>query len=124
MKLTDIIALAKQGYKPSDIRDLIELAESADTEPEKSSDTDHEKGGDTDDQENEKTDDLSESGSGTKEDNKSEDGSKEIDDLKKEIKKLKDDLKKAQKFNQSKDNSDEQVKSDEEVFRDAFKNLL
>ena len=26
MKLEDIIALAKQGYKPSDIRELIELA--------------------------------------------------------------------------------------------------
>lgn len=33
MKLTDIIALAKQGYKPADIRELIALAEETSTTP-------------------------------------------------------------------------------------------
>ena len=32
MKLTDIIDLAKQGYKPSDIKELIELSESAEND--------------------------------------------------------------------------------------------
>lgn len=33
MKLTDIIALAKQGYKPADIRELIALADETSTQP-------------------------------------------------------------------------------------------
>ena len=32
MTLTDIIALAKQGYKPGDIKELIEIAKTAEPE--------------------------------------------------------------------------------------------
>ena len=33
MKLSDIITLAKQGYKPADIRELISIAEDSEPEP-------------------------------------------------------------------------------------------
>ena len=33
MTLTDIIALAKEGYKPSDIKELIELAKTSEEAP-------------------------------------------------------------------------------------------
>ena len=35
MNLTDIITLAKQGYKPGDIKELIELSKAAEPEPKK-----------------------------------------------------------------------------------------
>ena len=36
MKLADIIALAKQGYTPADIRDLLSIAEETSEKPEES----------------------------------------------------------------------------------------
>ena len=63
MKLDDIIALAKQGYKPGDVKELIELSEG---EPE-------------DEPEDEQEDEL--------EDEKQ----KEIDELKEQIKKLQEE---------------------------------
>lgn len=34
LKLDDLVALAKQGYKPSDVKELIELSKEASKEPE------------------------------------------------------------------------------------------
>ena len=42
MKLTDIIELAKQGYKPSDIKELIELSESTESKEADQKTDDHE----------------------------------------------------------------------------------
>lgn len=96
MNITDIIALAKNGYKPSDIKELIELAT-----PENNSDV-----SDTDTATPETAD--------TDNDNKPidykalyESSIKELEDVKASNKKLSDDLKQAQTLNSNKDVSDD-----------------
>lgn len=49
MKLTDILELAKQGYKPSDIKELIELSEASEAKEAEQKTTE-------DDQQNEEAD--------------------------------------------------------------------
>lgn len=42
MSLKDIIELAKQGYKPSDIKELIALSQEPEQEPEQDTEQEHE----------------------------------------------------------------------------------
>ena len=98
MKLDDIIALAKQGYKPSDVKELIELSkDEPEYEPE-------------DEQEDELEDEP--------EDELEDEKQKEIDELKEQIKKL-------QEKNARKDNSDNgDLKSDDEKLVDLFRDFI
>lgn len=102
LKFTDIVALAKEGYKPSDIKELISMSESlfsptskedegASPLPDapKSEDAEHKT---TEDTKNDIKDDSSSSDT--------EEYKARIADLEKEIKSLNDKLSKAQKDNQ------------------------
>lgn len=95
MNISDIIALAKQGYKPGDIKELIEL-----TAPESNSNVSEQ-------------DAATPDNAAQDEDNKPidyralyEDSIKELENVKASNKKLADDLKQAQKENSNKDISD------------------
>ena len=100
MKLDDIIALAKQGYKPSDVKELIELSkDEPEYEPEDKPEYEPE---------DEPEDEL-------EDENEKQ---KEIDELKGQIKKL-------QEENARKDNSDnEDLKSDDEKLVDLFRDFI
>ena len=102
MKLDDIIALAKQGYKPSDVKELIELSKD---EPEDEPVDELE-----DETEDEPEDEL--------EDEPEDEKQKEIDELKEQIKKL-------QEENARKDNSNNNyLKSDDEKLVDLFRDFI
>lgn len=88
MKLTDIISLAKQGYKPADIKELISMAD--DTTEKEEPETEPEK------EEPEKEEPKTEP---EKEPETEPDKSPTLDELKKEIEKLKSELKVAQQKN-------------------------
>lgn len=94
MNISDIIALAKNGYKPNDIRELIELSKvgidsDVSGEPDVAPET-------SEDEDNKPIDYKS----------LYEESIKEIENIKASNKKLADDLKKAQKDNSNKDISD------------------
>lgn len=117
MTLTDIIALAKQGYKPSDIKELIALAES-DAPEETNEETVETEDNETEDQENKETDEK-------ESETDPEELKKLLDQFKSENEKLKKDLKTAQKLNQTHDTSNEDNReTDEDIFNKAFQNLL
>ena len=94
MKLDDIIALAKQGYKPNDIKELIELSKD---EPK-----DEPKDGPKDKPKDEPKDEKQ----------------KEIDELKEQIKKMQEEN--ARKDNS--DNDD--LRSDDEKLVDLFRDFI
>ena len=111
MNITDVIALAKQGYKPNDIKELIALTseENNGNVSEKLSEPDNE----------------TEAG----EDNKPVDyealyneAIKENESLKANIGKLNDDLKQAQKNNIKKDvSSNNTIETSEEIWTNFLK---
>lgn len=92
MKLTDIIALAKQGYKPADIKELITLAEDdVETEPETLPEDDPKTQPETEPTpkpDNEINTEV-----------KDDDNRPTLDELQKEVEKLKGELKVAQQKN-------------------------
>ena len=109
MNITDIIALAKQGYKPADIKELIELSTldvNSDV-PEPETETPDE--------------------SDTENDNKPvdykalyENSVKELETVKASNKKLSDDLKQAQADNSNKDVSDNSTIEDSKTIWENF----
>jgi molecular chaperone GrpE (heat shock protein) len=122
LNLTDIVALAKQGYKPNDIKELIELTKEA---PE----------GNPEDQEKQPKPEEPEKPSEDKplEDNK-KDGAASSDQLnyKEEVEKLKaqlqeteNKLSKLQKENvRRRADPDKPEKSDAEAFADVMKSFM
>ena len=98
MTIADIIALAKQGYKPGDIKELIELAKTVpEPEPEK------------------------------KEPEKKEPGfdyAAEIEKLKQENEKIKTDLAAAQAENRRASNPETKTESDEDVLKDIVVSFM
>lgn len=113
MNLTDVIALAKAGYKPADIKELVSLAE-----PEQKDDS-------KDDSKDEPKEDSKED---PKEDSKDEPkDNKEIEDLKKEISDLKQALKTAQEANVKKDasgNEGAKKQTDLDILADYAKSFM
>ena len=115
MKITDIIALAKQGYKPADIKELLTLAEpEKDPEPKKEKDPEPEK-----DQEKEKDPEPE------------KDPEKEKDPEPEEVKKLKGEitdltarLEKLQEANTKKDTGGNSQEDPLEIFNKAYQNLF
>ena len=104
MKLDDIIALAKQGYKPSDVKELIELSKD---EPEYEPEDEQE-----DELEDEPEDEL-------------EDELEDENEKQKEIDELKGQIKKLQEENARRDNSDnDNLKSDDEKLVDLFRDFI
>lgn len=99
MKLTDIIALATKGYKPSDIRELIELAKESEAVPEVS--------------------ETEEAAAEEPEEKAPEiDYAAEIEKLRKENEKIRADLQKAQQANIRSAVPESKKESDEDIIKD------
>ena len=113
MTIADIIALAKQGYKPGDIKELIELAKTVpESEPEKK---------EPEKKEPEKKEPEK------KEPEKKEhefDYAAEIEKLKQENEKIKTDLATAQAENRRASNPETETESDEDVLKDIVLSFM
>lgn len=119
IKLDDIVALAKQGYKPSDIKELIELSKEAPASEEKEPDQETEKENITDD----KT--PSDTVAPEKEDKHSDDQeASKVVDYKKKVEELEKKISDLQKANTRKNVADTDEKSDSEVIADLMKSFM
>lgn len=119
--LDDIIELAKQGYKPADIKELIELSKSEGEKPKDSKPEDDQKGQPKD---SKPEDDQKE----TPKDSKPEDGAvdykEKVTQLEGELQKTKELLQKLQTENTKKDASGGNEKTDAEAFAEAMKSFM
>ncbi len=122
LNLTDIVALAKQGYKPNDIKELIELTKEAPEEKPEDQKTqpkpdDPEKSSEDKPKEEEKKD-------GAASDSQL-DYKEEVEKLKPQLQETENKLLKLQKENTKRraDNDDNQ-KSDAEAFADVMKQFM
>ena len=106
MKLEDIIALAKAGYKPSDIKELVKLSEKT----KESTDS------------NESKDSKESTDSNESKDSKESTDSKEHDERDKQIKELQDQIKKLQDSKSREDISGD--KHDKESLVDIFRDFI
>lgn len=109
MKFTDILELAKKGYTPNDIKELIELSKESESDSENQGDA-HEDGGESDHT--------------THDDSKptESDENEETIDYKKLYEEEHEKLLNAQKTNLNQ-NMNNNSKTDEDIIEDLFKNL-
>lgn len=118
MNLADIVALAKEGYKPSDIKELIALASSQEGEPKKEEERQvqdekteqHEDGKERPDEAPKKSTEASSTDSA-------------IDEYKRKIEDLENQVKKLQSENVHKDYNKERP-SDEETLNDITRSFM
>ena len=119
MNISDIVALAKAGYKPSDVKDLINLASSKE-EPRQDEEKDQDKKSEQHDDGKEQPKEAPKKST--------DDSPKEanaIDEYKKEIEDLKSQLQKLQSDNVHKDNKDkDNEKSDEDILTDITRSFM
>ena len=113
MTITDIIALAKQGYKPSDIKELISMTE-ADRDSLRSS-VNTSEAVDT-------TETKIEEVEAVVEEVEVADPQPSIDEMKLQIQQLKEDLKKAQQVNVSQTTT--QTSSNEDDLKELFRDFM
>ena len=107
MTIADIIALAKQGYKPGDIKELIELAKTVpEPAPEKKEPEPEKKEPEPEKKEPEP------------------DYAAEIEKLKQENEKIKTDLAAAQAENRRASNPETKTESDEDVLKDIVLSFM
>ncbi len=122
LNLTDIVALAKQGYKPNDIKELIELTKEApEGKPEEQEKQpkpeEPEKPSEDKPKEEEKKD-------GAAPDNQL-DYKEEVEKLKAQLQETENKLSKLQKENTRRNaDTDENKKSDAEAFADVMKSFM
>lgn len=116
MKFSDILALAKQGYSPKDIKDLLALSDP--DEPEPKQDTEDEQDPEQKQDTEDKQDPEQKQDPEPKQDPKQpEDKDAKIIDLEKKIAEL-------QKLNTTKDLSDKKPKSDDDIFKDLMREFM
>ena len=115
LKLDDIVALAKQGYKPADVKELIELSKEADKEPEPEEKTSDDK------PEEEPTETVAKPEE--KPSAEPEEASKVVD-YKKKVEELEAKLSELQKANTRKNIADTDEKSDSDVVAEAMKSFM
>lgn len=117
MKFTDILDLAKQGYTPKDIKELIALTVSDGSE-DKPPEEDH--------QEEDQIDGSSDQKDGAtpEEQEQDLDYKKLYEESKQELEKVKSDLKKAQKDNTKENMDDPNKKSTDEVLQDIVRSFM
>ena len=118
LNLTDIVALAKQGYKPNDIKELIELTKEAPAEPtpEEQPKTDEKPAEDKPKDEEKKDGEAS---------NDQLDYKEEVEKLKAQLQETENKLSKLQKENVRRNaDTDENKKSDAEAFADVMKSFM
>lgn len=117
MNLTDIVALAKQGYKPSDIKELLDLVSSKEEQPKEEEKVQEEKTEQHEDGK-EQPDEAPK--------NSTEDSSEKANviDYKKKIAELEEKVKSLQNANVHKDNSDTKQESDEDILNDITRSFM
>ena len=106
MTIADIIALAKQGYKPGDIRELIELSKTV-PEPAPEPEPEPEPEPAPDDKKEPEPDLTA-----------------EIEKLRQENEKIKNDLAVAQAENRRASNPEHETKSDDDVLKDIVLSFM
>lgn len=122
MNLTDIITLAKQGYKPADIKELIALADNVNQEQPaviQQEQGQSEEANSEDTAQNEPTVDANEQ----KPDEPPADTTQGIN-YKELYEKTQADLKKAQQFNTRQTLTEPTTKTDEEIFSEAVRSFM
>ena len=119
--LDDIIELAKQGYKPADIKELIELSKSEGKKPEDEKPKDDQKEQPKDEK---PKDDQKEQPEGKKPEDDAVDYKGKVTQLEEELQKTKELLQKLQTENTKKDASGGEEKTDAEAFAEAMKSFM
>lgn len=117
MNLTDIVALAKQGYKPSDIKELLDLVSSKEEKPKEEKDIQEEKTEQHEDGK-EQPDEAPKNSTEDSSDNTN------VIDYKKKIAELEEKVKSLQSANVHKDNSDSKQESDEDILNDITRSFM
>ena len=118
LNLTDIVALAKQGYKPNDIKELIELTKEApaEAEAEVQPTTEEAKAEEKSNEVIQKDDEAS---------SDQIDYKNEVEKLKAQLQETENKLSKLQKENVRRNaDTDENKKSDAEAFADVMKSFM
>jgi len=118
LNLTDIVALAKQGYKPNDIKELIELTKEAPAEvpSEVQPTTEEAPAEDKPTEDNQKDREAS---------SDQLDYKSEVEKLKAQLQETENKLSKLQKENVRRNaDTDENKKSDAEAFADVMKSFM
>lgn len=117
MNLSDIVALAKQGYKPSDIKELLDMVSSKEEKPTEENKVQEEK--------TEQHEDGKEQPNEAPK-NSTEDSSEKANviDYKKKIAELEEKVKSLQNANVHKDNSDSKQESDEDILNDITRSFM
>ncbi len=117
MNLSDIVALAKQGYKPSDIKELLEMVSSKEEKPTEENKVQEEK--------TEQHEDGKEQPNEAPK-NSTEDSSENANviDYKKKIAELEEKVKSLQSANVHKDNSESKQESDEDILNDITRSFM
>lgn len=115
LKLDDIVALAKSGYKVSDVKELIELSKEASTDVSK---------GTVAIEESVQEDTHEESVNIQPEDTKQEAEAEKIVDYKAKVEELEEKIKVLQKANTEKKIADTDEKSDSDVLAEAVKSFM
>ena len=117
MNLTDIVALAKQGYKPSDIKELLDMVSSKEEQPKEENNIQEEK--------MEQHEDGKEQPEEAPK-NSTEDSSEKasVIDYKKKIAELEEKVKSLQSANVHKDNSDSKQESDEDILNNITRSFM
>lgn len=118
LSLPDIVALAKQGYKPNDIKELIELTKEAPAEAE----TEVQPTTEEAPAENQPTEDNQKDGEASPD---QLDYKEEVEKLKNQLQETKDKLQALQKENtKRRADTDDNQKSDAEAFADVMKQFM
>ena len=113
LKLDDIVALAKSGYKVSDVKELIELSKEAEASNDAPKGTVATEEGVPEESENTKP-----------EDTKEEAEDEKIVDYKAKVEELEEKIKVLQKANTEKKIADTDEKSDSDVLAEAVKSFM
>lgn len=117
MNLSDIVALAKQGYKPSDIKELLSLVSSKEETSKEEENIQEEK---TEQHEDGK-EQPDEAPKNSTEDSSDKDS---VIDYKKKIAELEEKVKSLQNANVHMDNSDSKQESDEDILNDITRSFM
>ena len=123
LKLEDIVALAKQGYKPADVKELIELSKSAETSDSSGSEELQE----TKEELQKPEEDLKKPEANEKPIQgtiAAEASNDKVVDYKKKVEELEAKISELQKANTTKNIADTDTKSDSDVVADLMKSFM
>lgn len=124
LKLDDIVALAKQGYKPNDIKELIELSKTSETSDQKEDLPAPEENKPTKDIQTEELPAPEETKTPSQGTTANEASDTKVVDYKAKVEELEAKLAELQKANTRRNIADTDIKSDSDVFADAMKSFM